>query len=142
MMLLQFLPHTCVCECKHCYFHLWMSCCVFCIDVMEASIRAMSFTSLLHRAHWFENPGHMTDSRRFRQCNLRFCLLLSVCLRVCEAHLHCLRTRVWAQVWCCCSQCSGCSWTAGCWPSYVSHSPQPGRRQKSLTLRHSNFTAD
>lgn len=21
---------------------------------------AMSFTSLLHRAHWFENPGHMT----------------------------------------------------------------------------------
>lgn len=32
--------------------HLWMSCCVFCMDEMEASIRAISFISLLHRAHW------------------------------------------------------------------------------------------
>lgn len=36
------------------------------MDVMEASSRAMSFTSLLHRAHWFENPGDITggDIRR------------------------------------------------------------------------------
>lgn len=47
---------VCVCVC---HFHLWMSCWVFCMDVMEASIRAMSFTSLLHFAHWFGYPGHM-----------------------------------------------------------------------------------
>lgn len=33
------------------------------MDVMEASIRAMSFISVVHRAHWFENAGHLTGER-------------------------------------------------------------------------------
>ena len=37
----------CVCDLSH----LCMSCCVLCMDAMEASIPAMSFTSLLHREH-------------------------------------------------------------------------------------------
>ena len=47
----------------------------------------------------------------------------------CTPHLHCPRTRAWVLVWCCCSPCSGCSWTAGCWPSCASRSPPPGERQ-------------
>lgn len=44
-----------------CLIYLWISCCVFCIDVTEASIKAMSFISLVHRAHWLENAGHMRE---------------------------------------------------------------------------------
>lgn len=36
--------------------HLWMSCCDFCMDAIEASICARSFISLLHRAHWLPKP--------------------------------------------------------------------------------------
>lgn len=67
--------------CTRVISHLWMSCCVFCIDVMEASISAMSFTSLLHRAHWFENPAHTTDENIRLQT--AFCERNCVCLSVC-----------------------------------------------------------
>lgn len=65
--------------------------------------------------------------------------LFKMCLRVCAErqcarHLHCPRTRAPVLAWCCYSRCSGCSWTAGCWPSCVSCSPQPAkRRHRSLT---------
>lgn len=39
------------------------------MDVMEASIRAMSFTSLLHRAHWFEKP-EQRDTQELGKCDL------------------------------------------------------------------------
>lgn len=40
--------------------HLWMSCCDFCMDAIEASICARSFFSLLHLAHWLPKPKDNT----------------------------------------------------------------------------------
>lgn len=45
------------------YFYLWMSSCVFLMDVMEASIWAMCFTSLLHREHCFTKPAQIKMSQ-------------------------------------------------------------------------------
>lgn len=51
-------------------------------------------------------------------------------------HLRCPRTRVPVLAWCCCSRCSGCSWTAGCWLSCVSCSPQAAKRKhRSVTFQ-------
>lgn len=116
-----------------CYCHLWMSCCVFCMDEMEASITAMSFTSLMHRTHWFENPGRTMGETIVIRCIVRLCLCQSA---ECICHLHYPMTRVSALVWCCCSRCSGCSWTADCWPSCVSHSLQPEGRHESPFKPH------
>lgn len=54
-------------------------------------------------------------------------------------HLRCLRTRAPVLVWCCCSLCSGCSWTAGCWPSCVSCSPQPVGTHNLILANHESL---
>lgn len=112
--------------------HLWISCCVFCMDVMEASISAISFTSLLQRAHWLENPGCFGWEHKIYMKPWETHVIEQVRVRM--LYLHCLRTRVWALVCCYCSPCFGCSWTAGCWPSCASHSTQPRRKKIPMSL--------
>lgn len=75
---LECSPRTCVIHMSVCYCHLWMSCCVFCMDEMEASITAMSFTSLMHRTHWFENPGRMMGETTVMKSDLSDLVCASV----------------------------------------------------------------
>lgn len=50
------------------------------MDEMEASITAMSFTSLMQRTHWFENPGRTTGETTELRSAMSDLVLVRACV--------------------------------------------------------------